>query len=321
MLVPQSNQESRRFTELVEEAKRMIPGFAPSWTDHNPSDPGITLIELFAFISEILLYRADRVTEANKRAFVKLLCGPKYNLQQSIDEEIRLAILELRQEQRAITCEDFQKLAKSNPLVARAHCLPDRNLESGASDSINWNEPVPAHISVLIVPFTSMPGKPPEADPILRGDVSESLQERCLLTTRLHVVSASYLKLTVNIVVQIFTDRNEIGMVNQIKSQLANYFSPLPGGTSGQGWPFGQAVYVSKLYAFLDGIDGLDYVITADYKRVLVAENDSQSDRRILEGAGEKLIGIRLEPSELVNFDQDHSSIVVKRSTTLTPKQ
>ena len=320
MLVPQSNPENRRFTELVEEAKRMIPGLAPSWTDHNPSDPGITLIELFAFIAEILSYRADRVTEANKRAFVKLLRGPKYNLQQSIDEEIRLAVLELRQEQRAITCEDFQELAKTNPLVARAHCLPDRNLESGAADKTNWNEPVAAHISVLIVPFISA-DFPPKAEKKLCDNVLEFLRERCLLTTRLHVVSASYLKLTVNIVVQIFTDRDETKMENLIRSQLANYFSPLSGGISGQGWPFGQAVYVSKLYAFLDGIDGLDYVIAADDKRVLVAENNLQSDRRILENAGEKLIGIRLKPNELVDFDQDHSSIVVKRPTTITPKQ
>lgn len=318
MLRPQSNSEDRRFAELVEEAKRLIPSLAPSWTDHNPSDPGITFIELFAFITELLLYRADRVTEANKRAFVKLLRGPAYTPSQSIDEDIRLAVLELRDEQRVVTAQDFQRLTKNFQIkvndaitfpILRAHCLPRRNLESGERNAVNND--APAHVSVLIVPYTSE----------LAGEVKQYLNKLRLLTTRVHVVAPVYLKVAVNVVVNIFVDRNETTMEEQIRKQLAAYFAPVPGDTSSQGWPFGQAIYVSGLYAFLDNIDGLDYVTPSKDHPVLIAEDNPQSDRRILADTDKKLIGIRLESNELVHFDQENSSIVVKRLTTRIPEK
>jgi predicted phage baseplate assembly protein len=55
---------------------RRIPVYAPEWTDHNASDPGITLIELFAFLGENLLYRFNQIPEATKLAFLDLLHLP-----------------------------------------------------------------------------------------------------------------------------------------------------------------------------------------------------------------------------------------------------
>ena len=52
MPLPVPNLDDRKFQELVDEAKRRIPRYAPAWTDHNVSDPGITLIELFAYRSQ-----------------------------------------------------------------------------------------------------------------------------------------------------------------------------------------------------------------------------------------------------------------------------
>lgn len=65
--------DSRTFEELQAEGRRMIPRHAPEWTDHNASDPGITLMELFAWLTEAALYRLDRLPEASYRAFLHLL--------------------------------------------------------------------------------------------------------------------------------------------------------------------------------------------------------------------------------------------------------
>ena len=73
------NLDDRRYADLVEEARSLIPTFAPEWTNHNPSDPGITLIELFAFLSEMLIYRLNRVTARNVLSFLKLLNGTDWN--------------------------------------------------------------------------------------------------------------------------------------------------------------------------------------------------------------------------------------------------
>ncbi|MBC7909345.1 MAG: putative baseplate assembly protein, partial [Pyrinomonadaceae bacterium] len=67
------NLDDRRFADIVEEARSLIPRYAPEWTDHNESDPGITLIELFAWMSEMMLYRVNRVPERNYIKFLQLI--------------------------------------------------------------------------------------------------------------------------------------------------------------------------------------------------------------------------------------------------------
>jgi len=70
MALPAPNLDDRRFQELVDEAKRMVMQRCPEWTDHNVSDPGVTLIETFAYMTDLLLYRLNRVPD---RLYVKFL--------------------------------------------------------------------------------------------------------------------------------------------------------------------------------------------------------------------------------------------------------
>jgi hypothetical protein len=92
------NLDDRTYDDLVQESMGLIPMFTSEWTNFNPSDPGITLIELFAYLSEILIYRLNRVTPANLTAFVKLLNGPDWqpSLEKTLTDEIRDTILRLR---------------------------------------------------------------------------------------------------------------------------------------------------------------------------------------------------------------------------------
>src|SRR3954471_585289 len=62
--------DTRRFDEIYAEARRRIPRYTPEWTDFNDSDPGITLLQLFAWLTELQLYALNRVPE---RSAVKLL--------------------------------------------------------------------------------------------------------------------------------------------------------------------------------------------------------------------------------------------------------
>src|SRR5688572_7983155 len=71
-LVP-PNLDDRTWQELVDEVRRLIPQYAPQWTDHNPSDLGITLVELFAWLVEGLIYRLNRVPEKHYIEFLNLL--------------------------------------------------------------------------------------------------------------------------------------------------------------------------------------------------------------------------------------------------------
>jgi hypothetical protein len=68
--------DDRRYQDLLNEALARIPVHTPEWTNFNKSDPGVTLIEIFAFLTETLLYRSNQIPERNRRKFLKLLGVP-----------------------------------------------------------------------------------------------------------------------------------------------------------------------------------------------------------------------------------------------------
>ncbi|MFC0602349.1 putative baseplate assembly protein [Streptomyces palmae] len=73
MTLPSPNLDDRRFQALVDEAKRLVQQRCPEWTDHNVSDPGVTLIEAFATMVDQLVYRLNRVPDKNYLAFLDLI--------------------------------------------------------------------------------------------------------------------------------------------------------------------------------------------------------------------------------------------------------
>ncbi|MEN3310395.1 MAG: hypothetical protein V7603_6597 [Micromonosporaceae bacterium] len=73
MPLPAPNLDDRRFQDLVDEAKRLVQQHCPEWTDHNVSDPGVTLIETFATMVEQLLYRLNRVPDLHYLRFLELI--------------------------------------------------------------------------------------------------------------------------------------------------------------------------------------------------------------------------------------------------------
>jgi len=73
MPLPKPVLDNRNFDQLVAEGRALIPRLAPTWTDHNASDPGITLVELFAWLTEMDLFRLDRISDEQLRGFLRLV--------------------------------------------------------------------------------------------------------------------------------------------------------------------------------------------------------------------------------------------------------
>lgn len=72
-MLPAPNLDDRRFQDLVDEAKRFVQQRCPEWSDHNVSDPGVTLIEVFAQMVDELTYRLNRVPERHYIKFLDLV--------------------------------------------------------------------------------------------------------------------------------------------------------------------------------------------------------------------------------------------------------
>jgi hypothetical protein len=74
MALQTTNIDDRTYDQLVTVLRKQIP--SALWTDHNPSDPGIMLLELLCWLGDMTLYRMNRVSDAHRQKFLNLLIDP-----------------------------------------------------------------------------------------------------------------------------------------------------------------------------------------------------------------------------------------------------
>ena len=77
MSLPIPDLDDISFDDLMKEARALIPVYDKEWTNYNPSDPGITLLELFSWLCELVIYRINQVPDVNYGKFLKLLAVDK----------------------------------------------------------------------------------------------------------------------------------------------------------------------------------------------------------------------------------------------------
>lgn len=315
------NLDDIRWEQLNQEARSLIPAYAPDWTNFNASDPGITLLELLAYFTETLIYRANRIGDEHRLRYLQLLNGPK--TQETLDEEWRVALRALSTPARAVTAEDFEVLARTVTLprpagskgsragdVARAKCLPNRNLERG--DAALDRLAAPGEMTVLIVARDG--GQPHQA--LLRA-VKEKLHEARLITTRVHVVPATYVGFRVRLTLIKKSRVSSDSLRSDAVDRLREYFDPLRGGPAKKGWPFGKDVCVSELYALLSDLPGLDYATRSlgrdgvDLEQLV--PDPAYEDRRRLNQANE-LECLEIHDEELLAFHWEPQDISVEET-------
>ena len=67
------NLDDLTYAGIIQQVKTLIPRYAPEWTNFNESDPGMTLVELFAWMTDMLVYRLNQVPDLNYIKFLQLL--------------------------------------------------------------------------------------------------------------------------------------------------------------------------------------------------------------------------------------------------------
>jgi hypothetical protein len=255
------------FDDIVREGLSLIPAYAPDWTNHNASDPGITLVELLAYISEILVYRALRVTPDAKFHFLRLLGYDEARLadlvgqpSHVIEEAIRARVEQMAWAENVVTPADFEALA-GRILVERlgpdarfrVKCWPGVDVRRMV-ESRGWT-PVeaPGDVSVLIA-------LQPMADPGLLHDVQEQLRQHCLLTMRAHVAPAVELQLSVACRISPQPGVTLAHVIEAVDAALHERFDPLrPGDSLGAG-PFGHTLHLASVAGAIDRTHGVDFV-------------------------------------------------------------
>ncbi|MFT3767551.1 MAG: baseplate J/gp47 family protein [Minicystis sp.] len=312
MAIDLPDLDKRTYADLVEEAQGSIHLLYPDWTDHNPSDPGITLIELFAWLTEMVLYRTNRVTDRSYEVFLRILrSDPSFSLapDQDLSRAIQETIAGVRERYRAVTADDYEAIVMAawSPAVKRVRCLVERNLEPFTGEIRR-----PGHVSVILVPdlvdfdapWDSQFDAAHQPGAALRQAVKGFLDNRRLLTTRVHVVGPTYCVVPATATLYLKEGFSRDQVVAGALAALRRYFHPLTGGADQRGWPFGRPVYTSEVYTVLDSVAGVDFVTGVDLP---VAD----AARKIVNDDGD-LVGVDLLEHELVKIDVSEGSLDVK---------
>lgn len=281
MPLPLPNLDDRTYTDLVEEAQARLPALYPSWSNYNPSDPGIVLVELFAWLTEMTLYQVNQVSDENIETFLKLLNGPGWALKDDLDLAIQETMQRLRERNRAVTAQDFEDLilhkwpesdaAKEmgDAKIKRVHVVPNQDLSQA-----NGAAQAPGHISLLIVPNDELITCTPNDPNSLCAAVHDFLDERRLLTTFHHVVLPTYVDVTIQATIHLKKEALIKETLQNATTKLETFYDPLTGGPDGDGWPFGRDVYLSEISAILAGNPYVNYV--SDVTPAHTAVNEAQ---------------------------------------------
>lgn len=91
MALKSPNLDDRDFNQLVEESRRWIVRTCPQWTDLSPHDPGMVILELFAHLTETMIYRLNRLPEKAYIEFLRLM-GVKLNPPVAASVKLRLTL-------------------------------------------------------------------------------------------------------------------------------------------------------------------------------------------------------------------------------------
>ncbi|MEM1167740.1 MAG: baseplate protein J [Cyanobacteria bacterium P01_H01_bin.35] len=288
MTLPLPNLDDRTYADLVEEAISQISLEYPEWTDHNPTDTGIILIELLAWLTEMTLYQVNQIPDENYASFITLLKGKQeeklelsnvsaQEKHKALQLEIKETLLDLRERYRAVTIEDYEQLVLEDWKkytdytgleIKRVKGLAQRNLEEGDADTFDEG-----HISLVVVPENDQPNN--------YDNLFNFLKDRKLLTTRLHIVEPEYVSISIDAELVLKDDAKAEDLIEKAKTEMKLFFDPLNSGKywEGKGWPFGRSIYVSEIYKLLDDLAGVDYVKTIvingdkDLSEVYLADN------------------------------------------------
>ena len=237
-----------------------------------PRTPGSRFSNSLPISPRSILYRLDRVSDASKAKFLKLLTGktPSYQTHEDLEGKIRECVLELRRPFRAITCEDFERLAyeasgriSMSRAVRRAQCFPRWNLAATTEDDRKRDRP--GHISIMFVPEN--PWADEETVQAITRRIKKYLEPRRLLTSKVHIVGPRYLDLGLRISVELLA-RFQSERASSKPSRKSWNDSLIRSEVVPQdsGWPFGRSVYVSDVYRRLEAINGVDHVTAVKFE-------------------------------------------------------
>jgi predicted phage baseplate assembly protein len=156
---------------------------------------------------------------------------------------------------RAVTLTDCEALALTTPgtALARTAALANQHpaLQCYAA---------PGFITLVIIPHLPL-GRPVPSSGLI-GAVSEYVNRRRVIGTRIEVVGPEYLEIGVVAQVKAFAGQSKTAVRDAVVAALQAFLDPLGGGPTGTGWPLGREVPISEILDLIARVPGVDHVLS-----------------------------------------------------------
>jgi hypothetical protein len=276
---------ARTYEDILGEMISSIPRYSEKWTNNNPSDPGITVLEILAWVFDSTLYRMNRIPEESYINFLRLMAGIKGDELGSLLDELKkypysdrnyIEFLDFLKEIEDNKTKG-EKIKDINEMKAaslrflnsnyRAVTLDNFNsLAIEATQSRNDGEPKIKRAivkgypdgKVEIIIISNMREKYNELKTIVR----EYLEPRRLICTKIVVKEPVYSSIKIYIEVAFFANSRSALIIENIRRNILEFLDPLTGGDDKTGWAYGRPVSMYELFHIIEETDGVDHANT-----------------------------------------------------------
>ncbi|VVB91094.1 Baseplate J-like protein [uncultured archaeon] len=271
----------KTYEDFVDELLASIPNYTDRWTNYNPSDPGITVLELLSWIAEMTLYRIDRMPEESYINFLRLVAGTSgaevgdilQDLENKPDSDrARIKLLKFLKEieggnkksipeikaqvqgfldshYRAITKDDFRALSME---------ATEDEEEAKVKRVIVFEHP--DKVEIIIVS-----GSRDKYDELVKK-VAGYLHPRRLIGTRVEVKAPEYTEVRIDVVIICSLHANPQTVSKNVETNIRQYLDPITGGADNEGWAYKRTLTVFEIDHIIEETDGVERAIYVDFK-------------------------------------------------------
>lgn len=282
MSIKLPNLDTKTYQEISDEMVASIPKYTDKWTNHNPSDPGITILELLSWIAETTLYRINRIPDESYLNFLRLVAGAsgaedvdhllkipnmdkshriileflkeieieieneKKNTK-SIAEMKGTALRFLMSHYRAVTEEDFRQLA----IEATSDEIGKKTSNAKVKRAIVYKAEGEEKVEIIIVSDIEDSYKE------LIVQVKNYLKPRKLIGTKIEVKKPVYTDVSIDIKVKChhYAIPQKVG--ESIKDNILKHLDPFVGGDEKTGWPYRRPLSVYEMAHIIEETEGV----------------------------------------------------------------
>ncbi len=285
MAIQLPNLDTKTYEEISEEMVASIPKYTDKWTNHNPSDPGITILEMLSWIAETTLYRMNGIPNESYVNFLRLVAGAsgtdeverllkdpyqdKYHIKlldflneieeghdKTIPQIKTEALMFLKSRYRAVTEDDFRRLAiEATDLfgVKVRRVIVEKALDE---DKV---------VIVLVPDKWKQYEELAESEKLgrykeLAVSVMDYLNPRTLIGTRIGVKQPVYSDVGIDLKVVCHHYAIAEKIEADTKDRILKHLDPFVGGDEKTGWPYRRSLSVYEIAQIVEETDGVKQV-------------------------------------------------------------